>query len=155
MAKRRRTKRRKRRAKKTAVDLTVWARGEKIESCVHFGDCLDVSWDRFGFSICPINPPSPIDPVPIDIYRFDPRRSVNGRPLKKQLIGSVEAVRKKVVRFSASDTLSLRVDALSNCGGGLGQVVTGTCCITCNGVKACGCAVEMECGSCCSGECCN
>ena len=70
--------RRKRRAKKTAVDLTVWARGEKIESCVHFGDCLDVSWDRFGFSICPINPPSRIDPVPIDIYRFDPRRAFAG-----------------------------------------------------------------------------
>jgi len=67
MAKRRKPKHRKRRARKTAVDFTVWARGEKIESCVHFGECLDVSWDRFGFSICPINPPSPIDPVPIDI----------------------------------------------------------------------------------------
>ena len=115
MAKRRKARRRKRRAKKTAVDLTVWARGEKIESCVHFGDCLDVSWDRFGFSICPINPPSRIDPVPIDIYRFDPRRAVNGRPSKKELVGSVEAVPRK---------LSLRVDALSNCGGGFGATLT-------------------------------
>lgn len=155
MAKRRKARRRKRRAKKTAVDLTVWARGEKIESCVHFGDCLDVSWDRFGFSICPINPPSRIDPVPIDIYRFDPRRAVNGRPSKKELVGSVEAVPRKLVRFSGSGALSLRVDALSNCGGGFGQEVTGTCCVRCNRVTACGCAVEMECGSCCSGECCN
>ena len=155
MAKRRKAKRRKRRPKKTAVDLTVWARGEKIVSCVHFGDCLDVSWDRFGFSICPINPPSPIDPVPIDIYRFDPRRAVNGRPSKKELVGSVRAVPRKLVRFSGSGALSFRVDALSNCGSGFGQEVTGTCCVTCNRVTACGCAVEMECGSCCSGECCN
>jgi hypothetical protein len=31
---------------------------------------------------------------------------------------------------------------------------TGTCCVTCNNVRACGCAVYMDCGSCCTGECC-
>ena len=46
-------------------------------------------------------------------------------------------------------------DVCPNCGGGFGQEVTGTCCVRCNRVTACGCAVEMECGSCCSGECCN
>ena len=118
-------------------NLTVWAHGEKIESCVHFGDCLNV------------------DPIPIEIHQFDPRRKARGRPLKKELIGSVDALPEKIVRFSSADALSLRIDALSNCGGGLRQVVTGTCCITYHGVKACGCAVEMERGSCCSGECCN
>jgi hypothetical protein len=29
------------------------------------------------------------------------------------------------------------------------------CCVTCNGVTACGCAVQMTCGSCCSGLCCD
>ena len=29
------------------------------------------------------------------------------------------------------------------------------CCVTCNEVKACGCAVQAPCGSCCAGECCN
>lgn len=28
------------------------------------------------------------------------------------------------------------------------------CCITCGGTTACGCSVELGCGSCCSGKCC-
>ena len=28
------------------------------------------------------------------------------------------------------------------------------CCVTCDGTRACGCAVEMACGSCCCGSCC-
>ncbi|HEX6040002.1 hypothetical protein [Longimicrobium sp.] len=31
---------------------------------------------------------------------------------------------------------------------------TGECCITCGVVKACGCAVSMSCGNCCSDSCC-
>ena len=30
----------------------------------------------------------------------------------------------------------------------------GTCCVTCGSVEACGCAVKMECGNCCSDGCC-
>jgi len=30
----------------------------------------------------------------------------------------------------------------------------GICCVTCNGIKTCGCAVEHDCGSCCVEECC-
>jgi len=29
------------------------------------------------------------------------------------------------------------------------------CCVTCGSVTACGCAVQMSCGSCCSGACCS
>lgn len=29
-----------------------------------------------------------------------------------------------------------------------------TCCVTCNGIRVCGCAVEGDCGSCCCGTCC-
>ena len=36
-------------------------------------------------------------------------------------------------------------------GGGGG----GECCVTCNGVRVCGCAVEAACGSCCCSPCCD
>lgn len=29
------------------------------------------------------------------------------------------------------------------------------CCVTCSGIRVCGCAVEAPCGSCCSGSCCD
>jgi hypothetical protein len=151
---------------KTSINLTVWARGERIKSCVHFGKCLDVSFGASGFSICPVNPinppdPSPIDPIPIDVYQFDPRRSVKGRPKAKKLIERAHAPLKKKVRFSSKGPLEFRVDGLSNCAGTEPEPSdppppVGTCCITCNGVTACGCAVEMpDCGvSCCVDECC-
>lgn len=33
-------------------------------------------------------------------------------------------------------------------------VATEECCVTCKGVKACACAVQASCGSCCLGDCC-
>ena len=36
-----------------------------------------------------------------------------------------------------------------------GRSRSGVCCVTCNGFRVCGCAVESECGSCCTGECCD
>lgn len=137
----------------TSVELIVWARGEKIRSCVHFGSCLEVSFGRRGFSICPSRPPSPIDPVPIDVYQFDPRTRTAGKAFKK-LIASLSFPVKRTIRLPARSELAIRVNAISGCGGRMPATSTGTCCITCNGVKACGCKVEMDCGSCCVGECC-
>lgn len=31
---------------------------------------------------------------------------------------------------------------------------TNVCCVTCNGVRACACAVSASCGACCVGDCC-
>ena len=143
----------------TAVDITVWAWGRRIDSCVHFGECLEVSRGRLGFSICPARPPRPIDPVPIEISRFTPRATIGSRPRSKKVLAleaavKLQAVVKAVVRLTPKLPLSIQVARLSRCGTGRPAVVTGTCCITCNGVTACGCRVEMECGWCCSGECC-
>lgn len=36
----------------------------------------------------------------------------------------------------------------------LRPVFEGSCCVTCDGVRTCACAVEALCGSCCMGDCC-
>lgn len=39
--------------------------------------------------------------------------------------------------------------------GGLDMnAASGSCCVTCGNLTACGCAVKMSCGSCCIGQCC-
>lgn len=147
------TKLSRRTSASTGIDIRVWAWGRRIDSCVHFGKCLEVSHGRVGFVICPTRPSRPGDPIPIDISQFIPRPAPSPRPRSKK-VTTVSAALKKVVRLTPELPLAMQVRKLSRCGGGGPAVATGTCCVTCNHVRACGCAVEMECGSCCSGECC-
>ncbi len=35
------------------------------------------------------------------------------------------------------------------------QPIVDTCCVTCNGVRSCACAVSASCGKCCIGDCCD
>ena len=137
----------------TGVDIRVWAWGRRVDSCVHFGTCLEVSHGRRGFTICPTRPSRPGDPIPLTIGQFTPSRTITPRPRAKKLT-TVEAALKTTVRLTPDLPLSIQVRTLSHCGTERPSVTTGTCCLTCNGVRACGCKVEMECGSCCSGECC-
>lgn len=48
-----------------------------------------------------------------------------------------------------------KAESRSMIGEGLGLSDAGTCCVTCDLVKTCACAVEASCGSCCMGACCN
>ena len=87
----------------------------------------------------------------IAVYRIVPTIRL-GRAVGRQ-IAEVAATRAHAVRVPelalAGQPFSIRV-----LGVGPRLNASDECCVTCDGTTACGCKVEMSCGSCCSGGCC-
>jgi len=58
------------------------------------------------------------------------------------------------VAFARLGQASQRVHYLIR-GSGVLLFQSGNCCVTCDGLESCGCAVEADCGSCCAPRCCD
>lgn len=69
---------------------------------------------------------------------------------------SFASAKKTIPNSSIEVTLIAFVDEIMNkTSGAETNLAPGGCCVTCEGTRACGCAVSMSCGSCCSDSCCH
>lgn len=139
-------------ARGEGFELTVTIGGERIRSCTHLGDYLAVRVGRRILGFAPQVADGGRSALEVVIYRL---RSMEPGSLKgaKELsrVSTPIGTTRPLPQGLSDVPVRIKIGGPARCGGaGHG----GRCCVTCDKVTACGCAVSMSCGSCCAGECC-
>lgn len=147
------------------LHINMEAQNQSFGGSVREGSRFNLSVDGAGdFALVPVVTSEERQQITISVLRVDGERArtvetVNatvGEPAVIRSIGSTTVVVERtriaprprasagVVTFAGNNTVSRRFSSS----------FAGECCVKCGSVRACGCAVSMDCGSCCSDSCC-
>jgi hypothetical protein len=146
----------------TAINLDVWARGNKITCCIPCQTMLSIKMRRKIFGLYPVPPKNLDEPLVVIIYELDELRTEQRSNQKELTRVELSPLRKRSRRRVAAGG-KLPLELAYNFQGTFDLMVVppdgGHCCVTCNiggeDITACACAVSMSCGSCCVGSCCS
>jgi hypothetical protein len=147
------------------LHINLEAQNQSFEGSVREGSRFNLSIDGQGdFALVPVVTSAERQQITLSVLRVNGERvrtvetvtATVGQPAVLRSLGRttvvVERLRMAPRRQAAAGVATFaRNDASARRFAG---AFAGECCVRCGSVRACGCAVSMDCGSCCSDSCC-
>lgn len=147
------------------LHINMEAQNQSFGGSVREGSRFNLSIDGHGtFALVPVVANAERQQVAISVLRVngETARTVEtvtatvGQPAALRSLGTTTVVVERL-RIAARPQASAGVTSFTRNDAAVrrySNVYAGECCVKCGSVRACGCAVSMECGSCCSDGCC-